>query len=403
MATAIQHTVELTADTFRELAPARRALADLEQDTMQRQVEIAQIAAPTGAERRRALWVADRFREAGFRARHDDAGNVIAHAAGAYAGAPVVVCAHLDTVFPADTDLAVRRDGRRLVGPGICDNGRGLAVMLTIANVLQQCGHVLARAVEFVATTGEEGCGDLGGARHYLARGARPPLAVIAIDGAGDERIVNTGLGSRRFRVTFTGPGGHSWSAYGTPNPVHAASRAAAALSTLRVRGTGRSTLTVSRIGGGISINAIPEDAWFEVDARSTDAVALSRLESEVRAHSVSAAAAENQSRTIGTAALCVQIQRIGERPPGETRADAPLVTAAREATRLVGRMPELATASTDANAAMALGVPAIAIGGGGAGGDAHSSREWFDGTTGVAGMERALTIIATMARVAAD
>jgi len=184
---------------------------------------------------------------------------------------------------------------------------------------------------------------------------------------------------------------------------VHAASRAAAALSTLRVRGTGRSTLTVSRIGGGISINAIPEDAWFEVDARSTDAVALSRLESEVRAHSVSAAAAENQSRTIGTAALCVQIQRIGERPPGETRADAPLVTAAREATRLVGRMPELATASTDANAAMALGVPAIAIGGGGAGGDAHSSREWFDGTTGVAGMERALTIIATMARVAAD
>jgi acetylornithine deacetylase/succinyl-diaminopimelate desuccinylase-like protein len=403
MATEPHSTIGLTADTYRELTPARRLLAELEDDTTRRQIEIAQIAAPTGAERRRGLWVADRFRDAGLRARHDDAGNVIARAAGAYAGAPVVVCAHLDTVFPAETDLAVRRDGRRLVGPGICDNGRGLAVMLTLARVLRTCGDVLARAVEFVATTGEEGTGDLRGARHYLARGSRPPLAVIALDGAGDERIVNTGLGSRRFRVMYRGPGGHSWSAYGAPNPVHAAARAAAALSTLRVRGTGRSTLTVSRIGGGMSINAIPEEAWFEVDARSTDAIALTRLESEVRAHGAAAAAEENQARALGTPHLTVKIERIGERPSGETRPDAALVTTAREATRLVGRMPELATASTDANAAMALGVPAIAIGAGGTGGDAHSSREWFDGTAGIAGMERALTIVATMARIAAD
>src|SRR3954463_4359310 len=189
MATAIQHTVELTTDTYRELAPARRILADLEQETLESQIEVAQIAAPTGAERRRAEWIADRFRDAALRARHDDAGNVIAHAAGAYAGPPVVVCAHLDTVFPVDTDVSVRRDGSRFVGPGICDNGRGLAVMLTLARVLQQCSDVLSRAVEFVATTGEEGAGDLRGARHYLARATRPPLAVIALDGAGDERI----------------------------------------------------------------------------------------------------------------------------------------------------------------------------------------------------------------------
>lgn len=393
-------TAAVTAETHRELSRARRLLADLETQTLRAQVDVAQIAAPTGSERRRAAWMADRFTRIGYHATHDDAGNVIAQAPGAYAGPPVVVCAHLDTVFPADTDLAVRHDGTRLVGPGICDNGRGLAVMLTLARVLRECGGALARAVEFVATTGEEGVGDLRGARHYLDRARERPFAVIAVDGAGDERIVNTGLGARRLRVTYRGPGGHSWAAYGTPNPVHAAARAAAALASLRVRGQARSSLTVSRIGGGISINAIPEEAWFEVDVRSTEAIALARIEAEVRGIASAAAVEENAVRNSGTAQLTIDIDRIGDRPSGDTSADSAIVAAAQEATRLVGRVPELATASTDANAAMALGIPAIAIGGGGKGGDAHSSREWFETGSATAGVERALTIVATMARI---
>lgn len=391
-----------TADTFRELARERRWLAELDDETLRTQIAIAQIPAPTGAERRRAHWIARQLRDAGLATEIDAAGNVIARAPGAYARAPVVVCAHLDTVFPEETSIAIRRDGQRVVGPGICDNGRGLAVMLVLARVVQRCSAGFARAIEFVATTGEEGAGDLRGAKFYFANGARP-FAVVALDGAGDERIVNTALGSRRFRIVYRGPGGHSWAAFGTPNPVHAAARAATNLSSLRMPGGGRSALSVSRIGGGISINSIPEDAWLEVDARSTDDAALVQCEREIRAIAASAAADENDRRSHGTSALTSAVERIGDRPSGKTREDSPLVVAAVEATRLVGRAPELVTASTDANAAIGAGAPAIAIGGGGRGGDAHSSREWFDNTSSTAGVERALTIVATMARLAAD
>lgn len=392
----------LTTDTFRELSRERRMLADLEGAILRTQIEVARIAAPTGGECLRARWVAARFAEIGVRATLDEAGNVVARAAGAYAGAPVVVCAHLDTVFPADTRLDMRREGNRLVGPGICDNGRGLAVMLAVARVIERCGAAFARPVEFVATTGEEGAGDLHGAKHYLARSVRP-CAVIALDGAGDERIVNTALGSRRFRVSYHGSGGHSWAAYGTPNPVHAAARAATGLASLRFGDAGRSTLTVSRIGGGMAINSIPETAWLEIDARSTSETTLAWFERETRALAEASAGEENQRRSPGTPAMTFRIERVGDRPPGETAVDQPLVVAALETTRLIGRDPELATASTDANAAMAAGVPAIAIGGGGRGGDAHSSREWFDNRGATAGVERVLTIVATMARLAAD
>ena len=393
---------ETTVETFRDLSRERRMLADLDPEILRIQVEVAQIAAPTGAEHRRGQWVAERFADVGLDATIDDAGNVVARAPGAYAAAPVVVCAHLDTVFPEETSLAVRRDGSRLVGPGICDNGRGLAVMLVLARVIQRSNASFARAIEFVATTGEEGAGDLRGAKFYFARGSLP-FAVVALDGAGDERIVNTALGSRRFRINYRGPGGHSWAAFGAPNPVHAAARAAANLASLRVRGASRSALSVSRIGGGISINAIPEEAWLEIDTRSTDDALLVRLEREVLAIAEASATDENGRRALGTAALTYQITRIGDRPSGRTTEDSPLVIAALEATRLVGRAPELATASTDANAAIGAGAPAIAIGGGGRGGDAHSSREWFDNTAATVGVERALTIVATMARLAAD
>jgi acetylornithine deacetylase/succinyl-diaminopimelate desuccinylase-like protein len=391
-----------TRDAYRDLARERRLLAELDAEILATQIEIARIAAPTGGERQRARWVAERFAGFGLRAVLDAEGNVVARFPGAYAAAPVVICAHLDTVFPETTMLDIRRTGERVVGPGICDNGRGLAVMLVLARVLQQCRGAFARPVEFVGTTGEEGAGDLRGAKFRFNNGQRP-FAVIALDGAGDERIVNTALGSRRFRIAYQGPGGHSWAAYGSANPVHAAARATASLANLRHGGAGRSALTVSRIGGGVSINSIPDAAWLEVDARSTSDTTLARLEQSVREIAAAAAVEENQRRTRGSAPLTVTIERLGDRPSGKTPEDAPIVEAAIEATRLVGRSPELATASTDANAAMGIGAPAIAIGGGGRGGDAHSNREWFDNTSATAGVERALTIVATMARLAAD
>jgi tripeptide aminopeptidase len=391
-----------TVDTFRELSRERQWLASVDADVLDLQIAVSRIPAPTGAERERALWVAGRLHDVGLTTCIDDEGNVIARAAGAYSAAPIVVCAHLDTVFPLGTDLSARREGARTVGPGICDNGRGLAVMLVLARVIQTLRSGFSRPVEFVATTGEEGHGDLRGARHYFRR-AEPAFAVVAVDGAGDERIVNTALGSRRFRVSYRGPGGHSWAAFGAANAVHAAARAATALANLRLPGMSRSALSVSRIGGGLSINSIPEDAWLEIDARSTSDATLARIERDVRGIAAAAAAEENQRRTPGTPALTVSVERIGDRPAGETPADSALVQSALEATRLVGRAPALATASTDANAAISAGAPAIAIGGGGTGGDAHTNREWFDNTGATAGVERALTIVATMARLAAD
>jgi tripeptide aminopeptidase len=387
----------VTQDTYRELDAERRELTATDADTLQTQIDVARIPAPTGDETARGRWMGERLRAIGLATRTDDAGNVIARMAGSAAGAPVVVCAHLDTVFPAETVLDIQRDGDRITGPGICDNGRGIAAMIAVARVMQQRSATLKRPVDFVGTTGEEGAGDLRGARHYFAN-SPPPYAVIAIDNTGDERIVNSALGSRRFRVEYRGPGGHSWAAYGVVNPVHAVARAADAVAGLRLpRGTA-STVTVSRIGGGHSVNSIPEHAWLEVDARSTSETALVQMEREIREIAEAAARQEIERQTRGTAALTWQCDRIGFRPGGETPADSALVSVALEATRLVGRTPLLATASTDANAAIAIGAPAIAIGGGGRGGDTHTSREWFENERGADGVARALTIIASMA-----
>ncbi|HEX7939510.1 MAG TPA: M20/M25/M40 family metallo-hydrolase, partial [Gemmatimonadaceae bacterium] len=310
--------------------------------------------------------------------------------------ASVVVAAHLDTVFPMEIPLEFVRSGDHVAGPGVSDNGRGLAAMLALARVMPRTSRAWARPVEFVATTGEEGAGNLRGATHYVGHEPRP-FAFIALDGAGDDRVVTSALGSRRFRVEYRGPGGHSWAAYGTANAVHAAARATTNLAALRLPSAGRSALTVSRIGGGLSVNAIPGDAWLEVDVRSTSEAALVRLERDLMDIAREAAHDEN-ARAIRGAGLTLHVERIGVRPAGETSGESLLVRSALEATRLVDRAPATAEASTDANAFMAAGVPAIAIGGGGIGGDAHTSREWYRNEGATAGVQRALTIVAAMA-----
>ena len=391
-----------TARTHRALAAAHARVAARDSATIRTQLAVSQIAAPTGDERERAEWVAARFALIGLRdLRIDRANNVIATRPGRDDAQPVLVCAHLDTVFARDVSLTFRRDGARLTGPGIGDNGRGLAAMLAIAEEIDGAIVRTRRPIVFVATACEEGAGDLRGAKYLFDNLEDEPIATIAIDGAGDERVVHKALGSRRYHIDFRGAGGHSWAAFGVPNAVHAAASAAAMLASLPLPKSPRTTLSVSRIGGGTSINSIPEEGWLEVDLRSTSAAMLDRFDREIRVIVRAAAQQENARRASATPPLSHEVMVIGDRPSGELDAEHPLVLSALEATQLIDREPELATASTDANVPIALGVPAIAIGAGGRGGDAHTPGEWYDNTDGPLGIARAMTILATAAELA--
>ena len=381
------------------LAEARERFVARDATTIATQVEVTEIAAPTGGEHERAAWVHGRFAALGLSdARIDGSGNVVGRR-GEGPLPPVVVCAHLDTVFPSGTDLRVRREGRRLHAPGIGDNGRGLAVLLALAEHIDGRRVRTQRPVEFVATTGEEGLGDLRGAKAYFSAADRP-AAVIALDGAGDERIVHRALASRRYRITFRGPGGHSWAAYGVANPVHAAGSATARLAALLLPHEPRTALSVGRIGGGISVNAIPEEGWLEVDLRSVSGAIIERFDRELRRIVRAAESEENARRAPGSPGLTSVVEVIGDRPGGETPPEDPLVASAIAATRHIDRAPELTTASTDANVPISLGIPAIAIGAGGRGGDAHTVGEWFENADGALGIIRALGVIVDAARV---
>jgi tripeptide aminopeptidase len=384
------------------VADARATLAAGDAETLDTQIAVSEIAAPTGEESERGEWVAARFRALALAdVRSDAAGNVTGTRAGSEDSAPVVICAHLDTVFPREVPLRVQRDGARLIGPGIGDNGRGLAAMLALAGVIDGAKLRTRAPVVFAATTGEEGAGDLRGAKELFASAMSGACAAIALDGAGDERIVHRALGSRRFRIHFRGAGGHSWTAFGVPNAVHAAALAGALLARTALPTLPRTTLSVGRIGGGISVNAIPDDAWLEIDLRSTSEHTLRTYEGEIRAAAHAALHEENLRGARGAPPLTVSITVIGDRPSGETDASLPLVSAALEATRLIGRDPDLATASTDANVPISRGIPAIAIGAGGRGGEAHTVAEWFENSAGHLGIVRALAIVTAVAGVA--
>jgi acetylornithine deacetylase/succinyl-diaminopimelate desuccinylase-like protein len=265
--------------------------------------------------------------------------------------------------------------------------------LLALARVIDGVALCSRAPIVFVGTTGEEGTGDLRGAKHLFTNGLRGARAALILDGAGDDRIVHRALGSRRFRIAFHGPGGHSWSAFGSPNAVHAAAACAAHLTALALPTQPRTTLSIGRIGGGMSVNAIPSDAWLELDVRSTASEHLPNLEAQVRTAARQAEHEENARRAPGSARLTSRVEIIGDRPAGETAIDHPLVAAAVEATRLIGRQPALGAASTDANVPISLGIPAVAIGAGGRGGNAHTESEWFEDAEGELGLERALGI----------
>ena len=380
------------------LRRGREILFATDDETLNLQATISQIPAPSGAEGRRAEFVARQLRALGLeQVRLDRVGNAVARWGGTTGGA-VVVAAHLDTVFGADVDLAVQRNGFRLVGPGISDNARGLVGLLALARAASEAGWETERPMVFAATVGEEGEGNLRGAKHLFGPDGVTPTAVIALDGAGLDRVVHRALGSRRFRVTYCGPGGHSWAAYGVPNPAHAIGRLAAGVAELARPPKPRSACSVVRLHGGTGLNSIPALAWAEVDARSEDTGALDAIETGLRALASDALETENRRRAPGTASLELVVEMIGDRPAGVTPRSDPLVCAAVDATRAVGREPELSAASTDANIPIALGIPAIALGAGGMAGNIHLPTEWYDNTGGTEGLFRALLVLAAAA-----
>jgi len=373
-----------------------------DEETLADQITLTRVPAPPFGEDARAAVMSGLLLEAGLaEVRTDAVGNVLGLRVGAADVAPVVFSAHLDTVFPPETPIDVRRDGDLIEGPGISDDGRGLAVLLAVARALD-AGAISTRApILFAATVGEEGAGDLRGARYLVgpSGAGRGAAAFVSIDGAGLDRVVVHGLGSRRFRLRIRGPGGHSWLDWGLANPIHALGRVVASLVALPLPREPVTTLTVARWGGGTSVNAIPQEAWAEVDCRSASEEHLDRTEAAVRDAVGAATAAENARAERG--ALEAEVERIGLRPAGATDPEAGLVLAARLATEAVGVEPVLALSSTDANAAMAVGIPAITLGGGGEAGGAHTTAEWFRNVRGVDGVARALYTVVLSAGLA--
>jgi len=370
-----------------------------ESDTLETQIRLAEIPAPPFKEMARGAEVRRLFQQLGLeRVRVDQAGNVVGERPGASPRPHVVIAAHLDTVFPEDTPVKVRREGTRLFGPGIGDNSRGLAVLLGVVRALNQARVQTPGSMTFVADVGEEGLGDLRGMKALFGDTLKVPVdRFVTIDGTG-LGIAQTFVGSQRYRIAFHGPGGHSFAAFGTPNPAGALGRAVAKLQDFEVPTEPKTTFNVGRIGGGTSVNAVPIEAWMEVDLRSTDRATLVALGAKVQ-KAVAAAVAEENARWRAPGSVTVTTEVVGDRPAGATRADSPVVLAAAAATRAVGQYPVNMVSSSDANYPTSLRIPSVEIGGGGRGTGAHAPNEAFETTDSWLGTARALLLTVALAQ----
>ena len=373
------------------LQDAARSIREDDSRTFREQLLLASTPAPPFQEAERGRVMARLLKESGAGEPWIDAeGNVLAWM-GPPGPAPLVVSAHLDTVFPASQEISFRQEGDRWIGPGICDDARGLAVLLALVRALAGLPGRPGYPVLVAASVGEEGVGDLRGVRHLFGpQGAAPDArGFISLDGAGVGRVIASGVGSRRFRATISGPGGHSWVDWGRVNPIQVLARAVAAFDHIPL--PEGCTVNVGRVEGGTSVNAIPTGVWVEYETRSEREDELRRIEGALtRALEEAVAGADGAGRDAAGAAS-LDIQRIGHRPAGITEPGSPLVRAAVAATRVVTGTAELAASSTDANLPMSLGIPAITLGAGGEAGDAHTPAEWYRNVKGPEGVLRAL------------
>ena len=357
------------------------------------QVSLCEIPAPPFEEQARAEAYRDHFETLGLEnVRIDAVGNVLGERPGREPRPHLVFSAHLDTVFPEGTDVSVAREGRLLRGPGIGDDCRGLAVVLAVARALDRGDIETTGRITFVGTVGEEGLGDLRGVKHLFDNELAGEVdRFVSVDGAG-VGLTTSAVGSHRYRVTYRGPGGHSFGAFGLASPIHALGRLIEAVARFNVPQDPKTTFTVGRIGGGTSVNSIASSAWLEVDLRSIGIVALDDLDAWFRRAVGASLDAENRRWGSG-GRLQVDIKEVGRRPAGQTLPDHPFVQAAVAVTEALGLPVRLSAGSTDANIPMSLGIPAITVNGGGSGVGAHSEAETFDSTDSALGTQRAVLL----------
>ena len=384
------------------LRPALAAVRSANSWLLDQQASICEVPAPPFHEDARAQELQRRFKSLGLsNVRIDAEGNVIGERGGGGDGPTVVISGHLDTVFPEGTDVSVKRKGTRFTAPGIADDCRGLAVILGVARALEETGVKTPGTIVFVGTVGEEGAGNLRGVRHLFEKELHGKIDYfISVDGAG-LGVTSRAVGSHRYHVTFTGPGGHSYGDFGVPSPLHALGRAIAGIDDIQVPRRPKTTFNVGIIKGGTSVNSIAAEASMDVDLRSESAEALATLDGEFRRAIDSALASEHERWRNSDARLSVRIDTIGIRPTGAQSDSTHIVRVAVDAGRALGFTPRTGASSTDSNIPISLGVPAITIDGGGDSEGSHSPDEWYDdGSNGYLGPQWALLIAATLAGI---
>jgi tripeptide aminopeptidase len=378
---------------------ALNAAKSTESQTIDDQVRFCEVPAPPFKETARGEVLKREFTQLGLQnVRVDRAGNVLGDRPGERPHPHLVLAAHLDTVFPEETNVKVTRRGAVLEGPGIGDNCRGLAVLVAVIRSMNQASVRTPGPVTFVANVGEEGLGDLRGMKALFGETMKGQIdRFVSLDNA-DPQVTIIGVGSHRYRITFKGPGGHSFAEFGLPNPANALGRAVAKISEFQVTDNPRTTFNVGRIGGGTSVNAIPSEAWMEVDLRSSDPASLAALDAKFR-QAIDRAVVEENARWGRPGVITVVKDLVGDRPPGSISNDAPIVETALASARAVGLPVGISEGSTDANIAMSLNIPAVTVGGGGRSMNAHAPNESYDSTDSWRGTENAVLLTIALAR----
>lgn len=381
------------------------ALIDREHDRLvSENIQLTEIPAPPFKETARGKAFEAMLRQTGLtNIQTDPEGNVMGLRKGTGSGPLLAVAAHLDTVFPEGTDVKVKREGTKLSAPGIGDDTRSLAVLLAIIRAMDAAKIQTASDILFVGDVGEEGQGDLRGMRYLFGKGAYKDRikTFISVDGTGPgSDITNGGTGSKRYRVTFKGPGGHSYGAFGLVSPAFAMGNAIQKFSKISVPASPKTTFNVGVMGGGTSVNSIPFEAWMEIDMRSESPAELAKLDNAAATVVQQAVDEENRARSIAQGKITVDMKLIGDRPSGETPKDSPLVQTAMTVVRLLDMTPRLNVSSTDANMPISLGIPAITLDSGARGGRAHALDEWIDveKTGSMTGIRSLFAIILTVA-----
>jgi acetylornithine deacetylase/succinyl-diaminopimelate desuccinylase-like protein len=398
---AAQQNPMTAADLMK--APAVRAALDAakanEAATIDDQIRFCEIPAPSFKEEVRGAELKRVFQQLGLQnVRVDKVGNVLGEHPGAAPRPNLVLAAHLDTVFPEGTNVKVRRAGAVLHGPGIGDDCRGLAVLVSVVRELKKANVQTPGTITFVANVGEEGLGDLRGVKELFNVTLKDQIdRFVSIDGTGIH-VTNVAVGSHRYRVTFKGPGGHSFGAFGLANPIGAMGRAIAKIEEMQVPKQPKTTFNVGRVGGGTSVNSIPFDGWMEVDMRSSDPASLAAVDATFH-KAVDTAVNEENQRWGKPGVISAVKELVGDRPAGSTPENSPIVRSGLGTATALGFSANLGEGSTDSNLPMSLKIPAITIGGGGRGREAHSLTESFDTTDSWMGTQYALLLTVTLAQ----